>query len=88
LPFSSNVGIIRELATMSIQNDQLISVREAAAIIGCTGRRVRQLVESEQIKGEHLHARTIVVSRESAESYATKEQTRGRPRGGRPRAKN
>lgn len=74
---------------MSIQNDRLISVAEAAELIGCTGRRVRQLIESGEIKGEKLHARTIVVSRASAEKYACRElPQRGRPRTGEKNPQN
>lgn len=65
---------------MSINNSNLISVSEAADIVGCTMRHIRKLVERGDIKGEKLHPRAIVVYRRSVESYANKDIRRGRPR--------
>ena len=66
---------------MSI-NKNLISVVEAAQIIGCTTRNVRKLIDEGKVKAVALHDRSWVVYRSSAESYAKKPQIIGQPRKG------
>ncbi len=62
--------------------DVFISVQEAAELIGCTRGRVRQLLIDEEILGEKLGERTWAVVQKSAEKYAKREYTTGRPRQG------
>lgn len=63
----------------------VVSVEEAATIIGCNESRVRQLLGSGDLSGQKLNARAWVVSRESAERYAAEPQRTGRPRNNEPR---
>lgn len=66
---------------MSINNGKLINTAEAAAIIGCSTRRVRQLHDEGKIKGEKISPTAIVIDRASAERYAKTPITGpGRPR--------
>lgn len=63
-------------------NKNLISVVEAAEIIGCTTRNVRKLIDEGKVKATALHNRSWVVYRSSAEAYARKPQEIGQPRKG------
>lgn len=59
----------------------MIGVALAAEIIGCTTRRVQQLLKDNILKGKRLHAHAWLVDKRSAEKYARIEQSVGRPRG-------
>lgn len=63
---------------MAVKN--LLSVKEAADVIGCTEGRVCQLCRSEELHAEKINERAWVIYRESAEAYARKAKTTGRPR--------
>lgn len=67
------------MVTVSI-NHELLSVSEAADILGCTMRNIRKLVSSGIVKGVRLHDRALVVYRSSVEAYKKKPQHKGRPR--------
>jgi hypothetical protein len=58
-----------------------LSVTEAAAVIGCTDARVRQLCESRDLEAEKFNGRAWAVLASSAKNYAKTQQKRGRPRG-------
>jgi hypothetical protein len=66
----------------AVQLEQFVSVEEAAEIIGCTGAHVRHLLclEKPLLKGRKPYGSFWLVERKSAEAYASKPQTRGRPR--------
>ncbi len=65
----------------SIQSmSEMISVESAAEIIGCTKRRVTQLLTKGELRGKKLSPRCWIVSRPSAVRYSRLEQTVGRPR--------
>lgn len=57
-----------------------ISVNEAAAIIGCTVGRVRQMLLASELLGAKLNARAWAVDRKAAEKLAKNPSHVGRPR--------
>ena len=57
-----------------------ISVEKAAAVIGVTEGRIRQLLRAKQLAGEKLHHMAWIVDRKDAERLAATEQKTGRPR--------
>lgn len=65
---------------MAVKN--LLSVEEAANVIGCTEGRVRQLLRSGELKGVKLNERAWAVYAEAAEKMADNPATVGRPRVG------
>jgi len=68
------------------ENDEsLINTAQAAHIIGCTARRVRQLFYDNLIIGKKVSATAIVVDKNSAKEYAKKTNSGpGRPRSRKP----
>lgn len=58
----------------------MIAVDKAADIIGCTTRRVQQLLSSGTLKGVRLHKNAWLVNEQSARAYSRIDQGRGRPR--------
>lgn len=62
--------------------NSLLSVAEAAKLIGCSAANVRKLVRNKKLKSQRLHERAIAIDRASAEEYAKSEQQFGRPRQG------
>lgn len=58
----------------------MIAVSKAAEIIGCTTRRVQQLLKEGSVKGLRLHKNAWLVDIRSATKYAKIEQGRGRPK--------
>ena len=54
-------------------------VTEAAAALGVTTRRVRQLIEEGVLKAESLSPRMYLVERASVEAYARTRRPAGRP---------
>lgn len=69
-----------EMQAVELKPKPYISVADAAAILGCTEGRVRQLLDAETIAGEKLHERAWAVERKSVEAYSKREITVGRPR--------
>lgn len=68
---------------MSIAN--YLTVAEAAAVIGVTPGRVRQLVVADEIKGvERVGKRALLIPKREAERIKNIEPTVGRPRSNRP----
>lgn len=67
---------------MLTQQVSFVSVAEAAKIIGCSDAHVRRLLIDGELQGQKLNERAWAVRQDSAEKYATKPQTRGRPRTG------
>lgn len=66
---------------MSIGN--LLSVGEAATIIGVSTARVRQMLIAGDLPGKKLNRRAWALYRRDVERFAGKEPPRtGRPRGG------
>src|SRR5690606_28426241 len=63
-----------------MRRDNLVSVNEAAEVIGCTVGRVRQLLIAGRLEGEKLNERAWRVDRRSAEKYARDMAHTGRPR--------
>lgn len=63
-----------------IQHDW-ITVREAAAIIGCSDGRVKQLIQDGSLTGQKFGIRVWQVDRKSAEIYRDYKPSTGRPRG-------
>ena len=65
-------------------------VAEAAAELGVSPRRVRQLIERGQIRAEAITRRLYLVENTSIDSYKVARRPRGRPkrtpRGDRPNA--
>jgi len=57
-----------------------ITVKEAAERIGCTVQHVRHLVRNEQIEGNKITERMVVVHAPSVEKYCNLTKTVGRPR--------
>ena len=69
---------------MSLPAKPYLSVGEAAAILGVTDSRVRQMLRDDELSGDKLNERAWAVHRSSVEK-AVREQTsggRGRPRTG------
>lgn len=64
---------------MALKGD-LLSVTEAANILGCTTSHVRLLLVSGTLVGQKLHARAWAVTRKSLNAYAKRKFTVGRPR--------
>ena len=64
----------------TVIDEKLISVTEAAAIIGCTTAHVRLLLSEGKLVGQKIHARSWIVDRDSAKAYSRIEQTVGRPK--------
>ncbi len=64
---------------MAVKGD-LLSVSEAAKILGCSASHVRFLLAEKLLDGEKLSPRAWVVRRQSLDAYANKEITVGRPR--------
>lgn len=77
-------------ATRDADYHDLISVEEAAAILGCTDTYVRKMVRLGKLKGKVLTQRSYVISLADAKAnslrYALTGQRRGRGPG-RPRSK-
>ncbi len=65
---------------MTIHARDQISTAQAAAIIGCTQAGVRHLIDKGYLRAFALSRRITIVSRISAELYAARPKTRGRPR--------
>lgn len=60
----------------------LLNVREAAAVIGVTTGRVRQMLREGELIGIKANERAWLVRREEAKRKADEEQKTGRPRSG------
>lgn len=71
------------MATMSLEKKPYLSVEEAAAQLGCTPGRVRQLLRSGELQGIKLHARAWLIDAKIVAKAASIPQERGRPRIGR-----
>lgn len=72
-------AIMRGMVTMAVKGD-LLSVTEAADILGCSTSHVRFLLAEKIIEGEKLSERAWAVKRGSLNAYARKKITVGRPR--------
>jgi hypothetical protein len=57
-----------------------ISVPEAAAIIGCTEGRVRQMIYDDEIEAVKINSRAWAVPKKTAEKLAKNPAKTGRPR--------
>jgi excisionase family DNA binding protein len=66
----NNIGMIANYLT----------VHQAAAVIGCTPGRVRQLCRSGQLSAELFTGRSWAIRASSAKKYAERKVSRGRPR--------
>jgi excisionase family DNA binding protein len=58
----------------------LLSVEEAAAVIGVSGRRVRVFVAEGRLPAHRVGARVIAITRAAALAFAKERRTPGRPR--------
>lgn len=67
---------------MLLEKANLISVAEAARIIGVTPGRVRQLIDEGRIVAEPVGERSLVVDRKSAQKYADSPRQPGPKRAG------
>lgn len=65
---------------MELPAKPFVSVADAAAILGCTVGRIRQLLIDGTIAGTKLNERAWAVERKSVEKLAKIPQTTGRPR--------
>ncbi len=63
-----------------IHSSDQITTKEAARIIGCTQAGVRHLIRAGFLNGYLFNARTVIVSRQSANIYAARPKIMGRPR--------
>jgi excisionase family DNA binding protein len=72
------------MSTMALPAKGFLSVEEAAAILGVTGSRVRQMLREDELRGEKLGVRSWAVYRDSVEKAAKNQVDggRGRPRSG------
>ena len=68
----------------AMNTNEILSTNEAADVIGCTGRRVLQLLDEGTLAGQRLNGRAWIVYRKSAEKIAAVRHERGRPRSGKP----
>ena len=75
----TGISIVLGMATVG-EVAKFVSVDLAAAIIGCTEGRVRQLLRAGELVGLKLNERAWAVERKSAERYAEREQPTGRPK--------
>lgn len=62
--------------------DDFYNVREAAAMIGVTPGRVRQMLVDGEIKGVRANPRAWMIPEEEVERVAGLAYRTGRPRGG------
>lgn len=62
--------------------DDFYNVREAAAVIGVTPGRVRQMLVDNEIKGVRANPRAWLISKKEVERVAKIEHSTGRPRSG------
>lgn len=69
---------------MALPARAFLSVEEAAAALGITGSRVRQMLRDAELLGEKLNERAWAVRRDSVEKAAKVQRDggRGRPRSG------
>jgi len=65
---------------MSTQKNNPISTAEAAILIGCTARCVRQMLVDGRLSGQRIGLRTWIVERKSAENMRENPAKMGRPR--------
>jgi len=65
---------------MPVEN--YVNVREAAAIIGCTDGRVRQMLIEGRLSGVKANERAWMIDRRAAEEIRDSECVTGRPRSG------
>ena len=65
-------------------NIEFVTTEEAAAIIGVTASRVRQLRLAGVLKAERIGFRTLLIPRSEAERIASLKQKTGRPRSREP----
>lgn len=65
---------------MSIDLDKIISVDDAAVIIGVTSARVRQMAQAGRLRSKRV-GRDWVIDRDDAEREAGETRKPGRPRG-------
>lgn len=65
---------------MSTSLESMITVAKAAEILGCTPRRIQQLLKDEVLKGRRLTERFWLVDIKSVEKYGKNPQSTGRPR--------
>jgi hypothetical protein len=72
----------RDMIHMVKKSEDLLTVSAAAAEVGVTPGRIRQLIGDSTIKSRKLGPRIILVDRKSLESYFSRPQTTGRPRKG------
>ena len=69
------------MASTQEQMDVLIGVKEAAAIIGCTTGRVRQLLLAGDLRGRKVTDSSWILVKQDAERYARHNpRTTGRKR--------
>lgn len=57
-----------------------VSVPEAAAILGCTVGRVRQLLISGELEGKKFNEKAWAIEKRAVEKLAKVPRTKGRPR--------
>lgn len=74
----NDIDIIWGMSTMTVE--QFVNAREAAAIIGCTDGRVRQLLLSGELEGVKANERAWLILRCEAERMRDVEHGTGRPR--------
>ncbi len=72
------------MSTMALPAKVFLSVEEAAAALGITTGRVRQMLREGELRGEKLNERAWAVYRDSVEKTAKNQVDggRGRPRSG------
>lgn len=65
---------------MSTNLDDMIPVAEAAEILGCTPRRVQQLLNANVLRGRRITDRFWLVDVRSVNKYGKQDISVGRPR--------
>jgi excisionase family DNA binding protein len=58
----------------------LVSIEEAAAIVGVSGRRIRVFVAEGRLPAVKIGARVLAIARSDAAAFSMQERHVGRPR--------
>jgi len=80
-------GKYQQVALTDTKATDLLSVDEAARLIGVTSGRIRQLLSSGELRGEKFRNLIWQIRRSDAEKFANQPEGPGRPRSGRPKKK-
>lgn len=75
---SNDAVTVVDMSTMI--DNTLLSVSEAAELLGCTTGRVRQLLLAGVIAGQKLHERAWIIRKEAVDAYRKNRRGVGRPK--------